>query len=181
MDTISYLADFSAERVEATAEIADLQTAMHEMISANANIAKIVQSIDEIAYQTNILALNAAVEAARAGESGSGFAVVADEVRNLAQRSAVAARETGVKIEDALNKSRRGGEIAARVEQSLRRIIADNRRVDLIVEQIAAASAEQAKGLDLADDAAVAFLTGLYGPARAAPCRGASAVRPRSC
>jgi len=131
-------------------EIADLQIAMQEMTSANGNIAKIVKSIDEIAFQTNILALNAAVEAARAGESGAGFAVVAEEVRNLAQRSAGAARETGDKIEDALNKSRRGAEIAGRVEQSLRKVIDDNRRVDDIVARIAEASAEQAKGLDLA-------------------------------
>jgi Methyl-accepting chemotaxis protein (MCP) signalling domain len=131
-------------------EIAALQTAMQEMAAANANIAKIVQSIDEIAFQTNILALNAAVEAARAGESGAGFAVVAEEVRSLAQRSAVAARETGVKIDDVLNKSRRGVEIATRVEASLRKIIADNRRVDGIVEQIAEASVEQSKGLDVA-------------------------------
>ena len=131
-------------------EIADLQSAMQEMAAANANIAKIVQSIDEIAFQTNILALNAAVEAARAGEAGAGFAVVADEVRNLAQRSAVASRETGAKIDDVVSKSKRGVEIATRVESSLRKIIEDNRRVDGIIDQIAEASVEQAKGLDLA-------------------------------
>lgn len=146
--TISHANRQASDR--SAAEVADLQTAMKEMTSANANIAKIVQSIDEIAFQTNILALNAAVEAARAGESGAGFAVVAEEVRSLAQRSAVAARETGAKIEDALSKSRRGAEIAANVEQSLRKVIEDNRRVDSIVAQIAEASAEQAKGLDLA-------------------------------
>jgi hypothetical protein len=134
-------------------DVADLQTAMQEMATASANIAKIIKSIDEIAFQTNILALNAAVEAARAGEAGAGFAVVAGEVGNLAQRSAQAARETTEKIDDALAKSRRGAEIAARVEQSLRKVIGDTHRVDEIIARIAAASEEQAKGLDQAVDA----------------------------
>jgi methyl-accepting chemotaxis protein len=131
-------------------EVAELQSAMTEMSAAYANIAKIVHSIDEIAFQTNILALNAAVEAARAGEAGAGFAVVADEVRNLAQRSAAAARETSHKIADALSKSTRGAEVAARVEESLRKVISDARRVDELIGRIADASVEQARGLDQA-------------------------------
>lgn len=131
-------------------EVAELQSAMTEMSAANANIAKIVHSIDEIAFQTNILALNAAVEAARAGEAGAGFAVVADEVRNLAQRSAAAARETSHKIADALTKSTRGAEVAARVEESLRKVIRDAHRVDELIGRIADASVEQARGLDQA-------------------------------
>ncbi len=131
-------------------EVAELQSAMTEMSAANANIAKIVHSIDEIAFQTNILALNAAVEAARAGEAGAGFAVVADEVRNLAQRSAAAARETSHKIADALTKSTRGAEVAARVEESLRKVIQDAHRVDELIGRIADASVEQARGLDQA-------------------------------
>ncbi len=131
-------------------EIADLQAAMKEISGSSANIAKIVQSIDEIAFQTNILALNAAVEAARAGEAGTGFAVVAEEVRSLAQRSASAARETTQKIDDALSKSTRGAEIAARVEHSLRQVIDDAHRVDDLIQRIAESSVEQAKGLDQA-------------------------------
>ena len=131
-------------------DVADLQVAMKEMATASGNIAKIIKSIDEIAFQTNILALNAAVEAARAGEAGSGFAVVAEEVRSLAQRSAQAARETAEKIDDALAKSTRGASIAARVEQSLRTVIADTHRVDEIISRIAQASVEQARSLDQA-------------------------------
>jgi methyl-accepting chemotaxis protein len=135
---------------QSASEIAELQAAMKEMGIASGNIAKIVRSIDEIAFQTNILALNAAVEAARAGESGAGFAVVANEVRHLAQRSALAARETSEKIREAQAKSTRGAGIAARVEESLRKVITDTRRVDELIVQIAGASSEQARGLDQA-------------------------------
>ncbi len=131
-------------------EIAQLQVAMQEVTTASGNIAKIVRSIDEIAFQTNILALNAAVEAARAGEAGAGFAVVAEEVRSLAQRSAEAARETAGKIEDATNKSTRGAELANRVGQSLQRVIEGTHKVDELIGQIAEASGEQARGLEQA-------------------------------
>lgn len=139
-----------AESDRSAGEVADLQAAMKEMSAASASIAKIVRSIDEIAFQTNILALNAAVEAARAGPAGAGFAVVADEVRNLAQRSATAARETSHQIGDALAKSTRGAELAARVEVSLRKVIEDTHRVDTLIGCIADSSGEQAQGLDQA-------------------------------
>ena len=92
-------------------DMAALVAAMDDIKRSSGDIAKIINTIDEIAFQTNILALNAAVEAARAGEAGAGFAVVADEVRNLAQRCARAARETAGKIEDAVHKSARGADI----------------------------------------------------------------------
>jgi len=135
---------------QSAAEIGQLQTAMQQVAAASDSIAKIVRSIDEIAFQTNILALNAAVEAARAGEAGAGFAVVAEEVRSLAQRSAQAARETAGKIEDATRKSARGAELATRVGETLRGVIDGAHAVDRLIGQIAEASGEQARGLEQA-------------------------------
>ena len=122
--------------------------AMNEIKAASDNIAKIIKTIDEIAFQTNILALNAAVEAARAGEAGAGFAVVAEEVRNLAQRSAQAARETAEKIEDSIRKSNHGVGLSSRVAESLQQILARAREMDGLVAEIASASGEQSQGIE---------------------------------
>ena len=81
---------------------------------------KVVKTIEEIAFQTNILALNAAVEAARAGEAGMGFAVVADEVRNLAQRCAQAAKETSVLIENAANAAGKGNQLTIATQEAFK-------------------------------------------------------------
>ena len=126
----------------------EMNSAMADIQSASGNIAKIIKTIDEIAFQTNILALNAAVEAARAGEAGAGFAVVADEVRNLAQRSAQAAKETAEKIEDSIAKSANGVAISGKVTESLTQIVTKARQVDALVAEIATASREQSQGLD---------------------------------
>jgi methyl-accepting chemotaxis protein len=129
------------------ADMAQMTRAMDEIKTASTSISKIISTIDEIAFQTNILALNAAVEAARAGEAGAGFAVVADEVRSLAQRSAQAARETANRIEDSIAKSNRGVEISAKIAGSLGEMVQKSREVDTLVSAIAQASQEQCSGI----------------------------------
>jgi len=132
---------------QGAASMQAMQTAMADIQGASHEISKIIKTIDEIAFQTNILALNAAVEAARAGEAGAGFAVVADEVRNLAQRSALAAKETTAKIEDSIGKSQQGATISAEVAQSFAAIQGQVRELDDLVNSIARASTEQSTGI----------------------------------
>jgi methyl-accepting chemotaxis protein len=136
-----------------TANVQAMNQAMEAINASSDGIAKILKTIDEIAFQTNILALNAAVEAARAGEHGAGFAVVAEEVRALAQRSAVAARETADKIEDSVTKSRHGAEVCTKVAQGLSQIAQKTREVDSLVAEIAQASKEQTQGIDQVNSA----------------------------
>ena len=129
-------------------DMAEMTIAMNAIKASSDDIAKIIKTIDEIAFQTNILALNAAVEAARAGEAGMGFAVVADEVRSLAQRCAQAAKETATKIEDAVQKSAHGAEISAKVAKSLEEIVTKARQVDEMAGEVASASREQTQGIE---------------------------------
>jgi methyl-accepting chemotaxis protein len=124
-----------------------MNAAMHAIKASSDDIAKIIKTIDEIAFQTNILALNAAVEAARAGEAGMGFAVVAEEVRALAQRSATAAKETAAKIEDSVTKSQQGAQISGEVAKSFETIQQQIRHLDQLVGEIATASHEQNQGI----------------------------------
>jgi len=137
-------------RTAADKGVGDMQTmssAMEAIKVSSDDIAKIIKTIDEIAFQTNILALNAAVEAARAGEAGMGFAVVADEVRNLAQRSAQAAKETAGKIEGAIAKTAQGVDISGKVAATLNEIVTKVRQVDELVAEVAGASREQTQGI----------------------------------
>jgi methyl-accepting chemotaxis protein len=134
-------ADTGAGRMHA------MQEAMAGIKTASDEIAKILKTIDEIAFQTNILALNAAVEAARAGDAGAGFSVVAEEVRALAQRSAQAARETALKVEASASKSRLGVEISADVARNFETIQQEVQKLDLLVAGIATSSSEQSAGI----------------------------------
>lgn len=127
--------------------------AMSAIDDASRRIADIIGVIDEIAFQTNLLALNAAVEAARAGEMGRGFAVVAGEVRTLAQRSAEAAKEIKELIGDSVEKVRAGSELVSMSGEQLQQIVASVRRVTGVVEEIAAANAQQASGVSQLNDA----------------------------
>ena len=128
-------------------EMRQLAAAMQDIQMAGKDIAKVIKTIDQIAFQTNILALNAAVEAARAGEAGLGFAVVADEVRSLAQRSASAAKDTAVMIEGTLSKTALGAEMSERAAQGLRQIVEHVRKVDELAASAAAAAKEQSQGI----------------------------------
>jgi methyl-accepting chemotaxis protein len=128
-------------------QIEIMEGAMQEIRASSEGITKILKTIDEIAFQTNILALNAAVEAARAGEHGAGFAVVAEEVRALAQRSAAAARETSAKIEASVTKSRQGVEVSAAVAAGFKDIHDRIEQLDTLIAEIAGASQEQSTGI----------------------------------
>jgi methyl-accepting chemotaxis protein len=130
------------------AVVAQAVTAMQGINSASSKIADIIGVIDEIAFQTNLLALNAAVEAARAGEQGRGFAVVATEVRSLASRSAEAAKEIKVLINDSVSKVADGSKLVERSGQTLTDIVGAVKKVTDIVAEIAAASQEQASGIE---------------------------------
>jgi len=132
----------------------EMKHAMDGIKTASDDISKIIKTIDEIAFQTNILALNAAVEAARAGEAGMGFAVVAEEVRNLAQRSALSARETAGKIEDSVRRSDHGVQICGQVAESLGEIATKAREVDALVAEISQASEEQTQAISQVNTAA---------------------------
>jgi methyl-accepting chemotaxis protein len=128
--------------------VAEAVKAMSRIEESSHKISDIIGVIDEIARQTNLLALNAAVEAARAGEAGRGFAVVASEVRNLAQRSSQAAKDIKDLIINSSSQVQEGVELVSRAGTSLNEILSSIKKVADIVSDIAAASAEQATGLE---------------------------------
>lgn len=133
---------------EGAAAVSNMSEAMAEINDSAEKISRIIKTIEDIAFQTNLLALNAAVEAARAGEAGKGFAVVADEVRNLAQRSAQAARDTTSLIEGTVARVRHGSEIAITLDASFKHIEDGAKNVGRLIQEITAATNEQAQGVD---------------------------------
>jgi len=132
---------------EAQESMDALNASMAQISTASEETSKIVKTIDEIAVQTNLLALNAAVEAARAGEAGAGFAVVADEVRNLALRAAEAARNTAGLIDDTVRKVQEGADTVQRTAEAFSRVVSNSGQAGGLIDDIAAASAEQAQGI----------------------------------
>jgi methyl-accepting chemotaxis protein len=131
------------------------ESALREMVvsmtaikDSSDKVSKIIRTIDEIAFQTNILALNAAVEAARAGQAGMGFAVVADEVRALAQRSAQAAKDTAILIEESIGRSNEGQQKVTQVTTAITAITTSAVTVKGLVDEVSVASRQQAQGLD---------------------------------
>jgi methyl-accepting chemotaxis protein len=130
------------------AVVSDVVNTMSEINDSARKIADIIGVIDGIAFQTNILALNAAVEAARAGEQGRGFAVVATEVRSLAQRSAAAAKEIKLLIDDSVSKVEQGNKQAAQAGTTMSEVVSSVQRVTDIMSEISAASREQSQGIE---------------------------------
>jgi X-X-X-Leu-X-X-Gly heptad repeat protein len=120
---------------------------MLEMNESAEKVSRIIKTIEEIAFQTNLLALNAAVEAARAGDHGRGFAVVAEEVRNLASRSASAARDTALLIEENARRAGLGMQVSSEAGKSLAEIVQSSTKVAALIGEIAAASQEQSRGI----------------------------------
>jgi methyl-accepting chemotaxis protein len=134
--------------IKANRSMGELSSAMEEISKTGEETAKIIKTIDEIAFQTNLLALNAAVEAARAGEVGAGFAVVAGEVRNLAMRAAEAARNTSHLIDGTVKRIKQGSDLVVKTGEAFSEVAKGTHKVGELVSEIAISSREQAHGIE---------------------------------
>ncbi len=130
-----------------SSQMDDMMKSVKDINEASQSIGKVIKTIDDIAFQTNILALNAAVEAARAGQHGKGFAVVAEEVRNLSAKSAQAAKDTESLIEDSMQKAQQGVKIAGETASSLSSIVSGINESSALITEIARASEEQSASI----------------------------------
>ncbi|EOC0874969.1 HAMP domain-containing protein [Cronobacter malonaticus] len=128
--------------------VRDVVQTMQDISASSRKIADITEVINSISFQTNILALNAAVEAARAGEHGRGFAVVASEVRSLSQRSAQAAKDIAVLIDESVSRIKTGSTLASRAGETMDEVVSSVTRVNDIMEEISSASQEQSRGIE---------------------------------
>ncbi len=145
---VSKITQESADEVIKNSKQVELMAeAMYDINKSTNEIAKIIKAIDDIAFQTNILALNAAVEAARAGMAGKGFAVVADEVRNLASKSADAAKDTALLIENSIKSVEKGTKIADETKNSIISMVEGIRESAKLVDEITEASNQQANSI----------------------------------
>ncbi|MFP4348110.1 MAG: methyl-accepting chemotaxis protein [Thermodesulfobacteriota bacterium] len=142
------MAETSAAFQKAEDHLKDMVGAVDEITRNSEETERIVKTIDEIAFQTNLLALNAAVEAARAGQAGAGFAVVADEVRNLAIRAAEAAKNTSALIQKTIVSVRNGNELTRSTQDAFRENRESTQKIQELVQEIAAASNDQAQGIE---------------------------------
>ena len=133
---------------QGNAAMGKMGEAIQKIKTSSDQTAKILKTIDEIAFQTNLLALNAAVEAARAGEAGKGFAVVAEEVRNLAQRSAEAAKNTASLIEESQKNADNGVAVSTEVGKILGQIVTGVQKVNQLIGEVSTASNEQSQGIE---------------------------------